>query len=190
MHLPTLLAQSGLTHRCLFSGAAAEELAGVAPYLVELAEGNTFTRRLFTRSPLPVDLWGKEPGIFLRTSGTTEDLWRHLRKFTRLRDEMGHWHFWRFWDTPVSATFLANGQYPAATELVRQLFSFNPGLEIILQAAYGRWLHLEQPSRIRELERQLWRKTMEAEILREALDKSRVKKPTLLVRSPLKGDFQ
>lgn len=48
----------------------------------------------------------------------------------------------------------------------------------------------EMESRIRELERQLGRKTLEAEILREALDKSRVKKPTLLVRSPLKGDFQ
>lgn len=48
----------------------------------------------------------------------------------------------------------------------------------------------EMESRIRELERQLGRKTLEAEILREALDKSRVKKPTLLVRSSLKGDFQ
>ncbi len=44
--------------------------------------------------------------------------------------------------------------------------------------------------RIRELERQLGRKTLEAEILREALDKSQSKKPTLLARSPLKGDFQ
>jgi transposase len=44
--------------------------------------------------------------------------------------------------------------------------------------------------RIRELERHLGRKTLEAEILREALDKSRSKKLTLLVRSPLKGDFQ
>ena len=48
----------------------------------------------------------------------------------------------------------------------------------------------EMESRIRELERQIGRKTLEAEILREALDKSRSKKPTLLVRSPLKGDFQ
>ena len=38
--------------------------------------------------------------------------------------------------------------------------------------------------RIRELERQLGRKTLEAEILREALDKSQSKKPTLLARSP------
>ena len=48
----------------------------------------------------------------------------------------------------------------------------------------------EIESRIRELACQLGRKTLEAEILHEALEKSRIKKPTLLVRSPLKGDFQ
>ena len=44
--------------------------------------------------------------------------------------------------------------------------------------------------RVRELECQLGRKTLEAEILREALDKSRSEKPTLLARSSLKGDFR
>ncbi len=39
-------------------------------------------------------------------------------------------------------------------------------------------------ARARELERQLGRKTLEVEILKEALDKSRSKKPTLLMRSP------
>lgn len=39
--------------------------------------------------------------------------------------------------------------------------------------------------RIRELERQLGRKTLEVEILKEALAKSRAKKPTLRARSPL-----
>lgn len=48
----------------------------------------------------------------------------------------------------------------------------------------------QMEERIRELERQLGRKTLEVEILREALDKSRSKKPTLLVRSPLKDDFR
>ena len=48
----------------------------------------------------------------------------------------------------------------------------------------------QMEDRIRELERQIGRKTLEAEILREALDKSRSKKPTLLARSPLKGDFR
>jgi transposase len=48
----------------------------------------------------------------------------------------------------------------------------------------------QMEDRIRELERQLGRKTLEAEILREALDKSRSKKQILHVRSPLRGDFQ
>lgn len=41
--------------------------------------------------------------------------------------------------------------------------------------------------RVRELERQLGRKVLEAEILRDALERSRSKKPILLGRSPLKG---
>ena len=48
----------------------------------------------------------------------------------------------------------------------------------------------EMESRIRELERQLGRKTMEVEILKEALDKSRAKKPTLLAQSLKPGSSQ
>jgi transposase len=48
----------------------------------------------------------------------------------------------------------------------------------------------QMEERIRELERHLGRKTLEVEILRGALDKSRSKKPTLLARSPLRDDFQ
>jgi transposase len=41
--------------------------------------------------------------------------------------------------------------------------------------------------RVREMERLLGRKTMEVEILKEALDLARGKKPTLLSHSPLLG---
>lgn len=44
--------------------------------------------------------------------------------------------------------------------------------------------------RVRELERQLGRKTLEVEILKEALAKSRAKKPSLLATSPLKDGFR
>ena len=44
----------------------------------------------------------------------------------------------------------------------------------------------QMEERIRELERQLGRKTLEVEILKEALDKARPKKPTWLAPSPLK----
>lgn len=40
--------------------------------------------------------------------------------------------------------------------------------------------------RVRELERQLGRKTLEVEILKEALDRARPRKPTWLAPSPLK----
>jgi len=45
----------------------------------------------------------------------------------------------------------------------------------------------QMEDRIRELERQLGRKTLEVEILKEALDKSRSKKPTWHVQSQPKG---
>ena len=48
----------------------------------------------------------------------------------------------------------------------------------------------DMEARIRELERQLGRKTMEVEILKEALDKSRAKKPTLLAQSLKPGGSQ
>ena len=41
---------------------------------------------------------------------------------------------------------------------------------------------------VRELERLLGRKTMEVEILKEALELARVKKPILLSHSPRPGD--
>jgi transposase len=41
--------------------------------------------------------------------------------------------------------------------------------------------------RVRDLERLLGRKTMEVEILKEAFDLARAKKPTLLSRSPVPG---
>ena len=47
----------------------------------------------------------------------------------------------------------------------------------------------DMEARIRELERQLGRKTMEVEILKEALDKSRAKKPTLLAQSFKRDDL-
>ena len=44
--------------------------------------------------------------------------------------------------------------------------------------------------RVRDLERLLGRKTLENEILKEALELARAKKPTLLSRSPLPGDIR
>lgn len=96
--LVELLEASGLQHLCLFKGDAYDELKTVAPWVVRLEEGNTFTRRLFTTGKAPWNLWNKNPGIYVRSRRDIEALQRHLRKFTKIQDENGKWHFFRFWE--------------------------------------------------------------------------------------------
>ena len=97
-NLPELLEVSGLKHRCLFKGDAYDELKDVAPWIVQLEDGNAFTRNLFTRSDAPWHLWDAEPGIYIRSGGTLDDMWTHFRKFTKVQDESGKWFYFRFWE--------------------------------------------------------------------------------------------
>lgn len=97
-NLPELLGASGLEHRCLFNGDAYDDLKNAAPWLARLEDGNDFTRRLFT-GPFGINgLWEKEPGIYVRSSATLDDLWGHLRKFTRVQNNDGKWFYYRFWE--------------------------------------------------------------------------------------------
>lgn len=105
-NLPEMLETSGLLHRCLFKGAAYDELRDAAPWIVQLADSNSFTRNLFTRSDAPWHLWDKEPGIYIRSRGSLDDLWKHFRKFTRVQDETGKWYYWRFWEGAHIGTIL------------------------------------------------------------------------------------
>lgn len=105
--LPELLAAARLRHTSLFKGDAASDLRSVAPYLVELDESNDLTRRLFTRSPAPQDLWDAAPGIFLRSSAGIEVLQRHFRRFTRIADPAGNWLYFRFWEAGAMASLFA-----------------------------------------------------------------------------------
>nr|WP_237072758.1 DUF4123 domain-containing protein [Pseudaestuariivita rosea] len=100
-NLPELLAASELEHRCLFKGQAEDDLRDVAPWIVKLEEGNSFTRNLFTqdtKNPAPWYLWDKNPGIYIRSTASLNDLWKHFRKFTRIQDETGKWFYFRFWE--------------------------------------------------------------------------------------------
>ena len=98
LNLPEMLDASGLPHRCLFKGDAFDELKDAAPWIVRLEDGNAFTRNLFTRSDAPWHLWDREPGIYVRSRGTLDDMWKHFRKFTRVQDENGKWYYFRFWE--------------------------------------------------------------------------------------------
>lgn len=98
VNFPEMLGVSGLDYKCLFKGEAYDELKDVAPYIVELTEDNDFTRKLFTKSNAPWDMWDKELGIYIRSRASLDELWRHFRKFTRIQDENGKWFYFRFWD--------------------------------------------------------------------------------------------
>lgn len=101
--LAEILETSGLEHRCLFKGAAFDDLKNVAPWIVRLEEGNTFTRNLFSRSNAPWHLWDNEPGIYLRSNTSLDEMWRHFRKFTKVQDEKSKWYYYRFWEVRVLA---------------------------------------------------------------------------------------
>ena len=100
-NLQELLEDSGLEHRCLFKGAAYDDLRNVAPWIVRLEEGNTFTRNLFTHSDTCWCLWESEPGIYVRSQDSIDGIWRHFRKFTRVQNPEGKWYYLRFWDKAV-----------------------------------------------------------------------------------------
>ncbi len=98
--LVTRLQNEELTHRCLFKNDAAEDLADVAPYLVELPSDENLTRDLFTKMDAPNNshYYAKDPCIFLHSDSGFDALWAHLRKFTKIRNEDDKWHYLRFWD--------------------------------------------------------------------------------------------
>ncbi|BAQ69466.1 hypothetical protein NHU_02314 [Rhodovulum sulfidophilum] len=122
--LPEMLAVSGLEHRCLFKGSSYEKLKDAAPWIVRLEDDNRFTRNLFTRSDTPWHLWDAEPGLYLRSRGTLDQIWQHLRKFTRVRDEAGKWFYFRFWEIDCLIDYIGFAEKHNHSDL-RPLFGFD-----------------------------------------------------------------
>ncbi|OEU69944.1 MAG: hypothetical protein BA864_00715 [Desulfuromonadales bacterium C00003093] len=85
---------------CLHRGKMAEELAWVAPYLVELQREDPFTQWLLDSS------WGKSRCVFVRSSATLNELKRHFRTFMTVYDEEGKSFFFRFYDPRVLRVYL------------------------------------------------------------------------------------
>ena len=90
------LERSTLEYRCLFKGQAYDDLSDVAPWIIRLDLNDQLTRYLFTDGEAPWFLWRKEPGVYVRSYASLEDLWKHFRRFTRVRDENGNWLYQRF----------------------------------------------------------------------------------------------
>lgn len=96
--LPLLRELGG--HRSLHDGEEAEELADVAPYLIELPPGRPHLERVVAEG------WGRAWGIFL-TSGASAELVRsHLQALLYARTEDGAARYLRFYDPRVLRAFV------------------------------------------------------------------------------------
>lgn len=109
-----------MEHRCLFNGQAAIDLADNAPWVVHLEVGNTFTRKLFTDSVKSWDLWEGNTCLIFQSKAPIDGMLRHLRRFTRMRDNDGKWFFFRFRETGYLHRYLEHFS-TTRPDLIRRL---------------------------------------------------------------------
>ncbi len=118
-NLPETLDSSGLRHRCLFKGAALRDWGHVAPWLVALEPGHRLTRHLFTGGDSGLGLWELAAAMYLRSGARLDELWRHLRKFTRIEDADGRWIYFRFWEPVALMMLYRSRSLPGAMNFFR-----------------------------------------------------------------------
>lgn len=114
---------SGLEHRCLFIGDAFTSLKDVAPWIVTLEDDNRFVRNLFTQSDASWHLWDSSPAVYLRSPASLDELWKHFRKFIRVRDENGKWFYQRFWEPQMLAVYSESEASPFDTNKITSVIA-------------------------------------------------------------------
>ena len=121
--------------------------------------------------------------IEIITDGGRRRRWSAAEKLRIVEETM-------FEGESISAVARRNGVAPNLLYRWRKLMLEGGSIAVAADdSVTGNKTVRDMEARIRELERQLGRKTMEVEILKEALDKSRAKKPTLLARSLKRDDL-
>ena len=98
--LDVIDAAEDLRYECLFTGKLEPDMAEVAPYLVELTEDSDFTQWVFEQG------WAQNWGIFVVSPDELGEVWRHLRRHTRVRDANRRQLFFRYYDPRVLSAFL------------------------------------------------------------------------------------
>lgn len=111
--------------KCLFTGNIAEELGDNAPWLIQLEDGDRLLREMMSRGdkPIPWMMWENAPAIYIRSPLPFDDLWKHLRKFTALRDEAGRLMYFRFWDCRILSDFLIAHEHDGADAFFKDVSS-------------------------------------------------------------------
>ena len=87
-------------HSSLYKGRAEEDLADVAPYLFNLANGSEFENWYAENG------WAKSWGIPFYSTHKFEEVYSHFRKFLLVKTEEGEELYFRFYDPRVLRIFL------------------------------------------------------------------------------------
>ena len=103
----------------LYQGAAATELAAVAPYLVCLGSTNRVFDWIWGQG------WGESWGIFVWSLVTAEALRAHFRRLTMVRTEDGARLLFRFYDPRVLLPFLQTCDPTQLREMFGPILSYS-----------------------------------------------------------------
>jgi len=95
-----MLCEPGVAYWSLYDGRAAQQMADVAPYLIDLRRD---PRRLHD---FIENGWGDFWGFYLHSNAEPDEVRSHLRHFTMVRLEDGDEVFFRFYDPRVLRPFL------------------------------------------------------------------------------------
>jgi len=89
-------------YHCLYEGQWAQDLAAVAPYLVELQQAADFTRTLLQQG------WGKSWGIWLESQADINALLAHLRRLLQaaVQTDPPQRLYFRYYDPRVLRVYL------------------------------------------------------------------------------------
>ncbi|MBS2025108.1 MAG: DUF4123 domain-containing protein [Deltaproteobacteria bacterium] len=85
---------------CLYRGDIPDTLANAAPWLLRMGRGHDFTETFFKIG------WRNAWGILLATDAPSKELYRHLRKFLKVKTEGGRIMSFRYYDPRVLRAYL------------------------------------------------------------------------------------
>lgn len=88
-------------HYCLFRGELEPDMAEVAPYVINLAPGATFTDWVLNEAN-----FGNHWGIFAHSRHSIKEMRRHCRALVTAYTEQGNPMIFRFYDPRVLRKFL------------------------------------------------------------------------------------
>lgn len=140
--LPQRLAMSGLEHACLFQGEAFEEMGEVAPWVVRVEDGNRLVQQMFTAADSPLFLWAREAFVVLRSPAPLSALVRHLRKYTRIRDEAGAWFYQCFWEPATLGAWTDGRHTPflgAEEAVIRRVIGISDSRPLVIDLPERAW---------------------------------------------------